>query len=1577
MVAKLIFGLTLSLSFCGLLLTKEILGQTNDHEEIFFTAAGFDRPGVPKEADVNSSATLRIEVRDQQSGLLTPCRINVVGPDGNYYQPANRFESQFDMTGVWPKNGAWGNRPGKAPYRYLGHFFYSKGFEELNVPVGKIRVEVWKGFEYRPTRIELEVVANQANEAKLSMIRTTPMLADGYFGGDPHLHFPRTNDRQQDSIFQLLEAEDVWYGASLGYNEPAGPYSGLMETMASPQSGLGLDSILTRGNYSLLSGQEYRSAHFGHLNLYLLSKLVFEGEKMHLDDGPAFGIVGSQAIASGGYAIQAHGGYSKEIFADVALGSINAVELLQFGIYRELGLSGWYDMLNTGYRFPCVGASDFPACRFMSDCRTYVKPKRFMGLFDKELRPGFAEWMEAMADGRSFVTTGPMLLLTVDDAEPGAVLHQSQTNSSHRIRVRVCSEVANVSHVDLIVSGKVVKRFDVPIDKQRSVWFEADHSLDVGESCWIAARAWSEYQPGLPDAEAHTNPVYIDFNGKRTYHQASLDRWVEKIDGQIAFHAKRKFIQKANVLAYFQKARDTLLRVRSRSGISSNQLPWELTQTDTGKKAASFESFANREWNEDELREFLTPVPPLSPEKALQSIEVAEGFRVDLVAAEPLVCDPVAATWDERGQLYVCEMRDYPFKPKEGGTPLGTIRLLRDRDGDGNLDDAHLFADKLLWPAGIVPWKGGVFVAAPPDIWYLKDTDNDDRADIKRRIFTGFGTENQQAMVNNLQFGLDQWVYGTTAGNGGTITSVDMPNLPPLVLNGRDFRFDPVTERIEAVTGTVQFGNTFDDWGNRFTCSESQPLLHIVQPDHYLARNPFLIAPRGIFNTAPGPVPIYRISPVERWRQVRSSRRIAKSERSAESPGASHHVIDAAAGVTIYRGDVFPPEFQGQAFVGDGQNNLVHRRKLQPSGVTFQSQRVDEKTEFLRSSDIWFRPVNFMNAPDGTLYCLDMYREVLESIHVPLDVARHLNFANGRDRGRIYRIAPKNFLVPRPPDLVNADTPQLVEYLRSSNAWWRDTAQRLLIERNAIDATTSIRKLVRLQGQEKTKIHALWILNRLGQLDRETIALALRDDHPRVRELALRLSEPFLKSMDQNVFKLVTGLVDDDDVRVRYQLSFSIGESKDPSVPTILSRLASNSGSDPWFATAILSSSQHHALGLFQGALKDTKNSNASMIPPLLQLLGGRNQKEELLDVLEALKFRASLRTSSNSVDPYLFELANGLRRIGQSFPEEFLNDPWFKNQIKLANVAALDSAKGETDRIAVIGLLGMANGMDNVRTLASLISPDVSERLQIAALRSLSQQKSYPLPTEVATKWRSMTPDIRRVAAELILMTLERTEKFLKIASSEKIALHELDPLSRDQLLQHHHMPIRDQAERIFSKHTLTSRQEVIDRYQSALTKVGDIDSGKRVFEKNCSACHQVSGLGSPVGPNLASSTLSDPRTVLIHILDPNRYILPNYVQYAVLDQQGQIFSGQIASQSANSVTLRKDRDNTLTILRSDIVELKSTGKSMMPEELERAITVDAMGDLLAFLQASATKGTLETAAVRDFGTLPGLIEP
>ncbi len=429
---------------------------------------------------------------------------------------------------------------------------------------------------------------------------------------------------------------------------------------------------------------------------------------------------------------------------------------------------------------------------------------------------------------------------------------------------------------------------------------------------------------GAPDAEAHTNPVYVDIGEKAPYNRDSLDRLIAQLDEQMAIHRKRSFAEKARVLDDFQKSRDILLRIRQAGGLPAGGVPddWIETIADGGHRPQPALAPGRRAERVPASR-----CRRSTPREALKTFETVDGFTMQLVAAEPLVQSPVAAAFDADGNLYVAEMRDYPYKPKPGGKPLGTVRLLRDRDGDGRFEESHVFADGLLWAAGIAPWKGGVFVTAPPDIWYLKDTDGDGKADVRQKIYTGFGTQNQQAMVNNLTWGLDHLIYGAAAGNGGTIRHATKTDPDSGVsVEHNDFRFDPVTQSFEPISGSDQFGNTFDDWGNRFICDESHPLSQPVLPLRELARNPLLAVPSVVQDIAGGSVPIFRISPIERWRQIRSSRRIAHGTRTAESAGASHHVVDAGAGVTIYRGSAYPAEFYGNAFIGDAQNNLVHRR---------------------------------------------------------------------------------------------------------------------------------------------------------------------------------------------------------------------------------------------------------------------------------------------------------------------------------------------------------------------------------------------------------------------------------------------------------------------------------------------------------------------------------------------------------------------------------------------------------------------------------------------------------------------------
>ena len=212
------------------------------------TPPGFTKPGAVKAVLGEATGRLRLIIRDHATSRPTACRLNVVGPDGNYYQPATNPLTPYSLTGQWPQTGK-GNREGKAPIRYLGRFFYSTGKVELAVPAGLLRVEVWKGFEYQPKEKNIEVSAGEIKHESIDLERTVPMAAHGYYSGDPHLHFPRQTEADDQVILDLLEAEDIHFGSILAYNEPAGPYTGMMELMAAPQlRGLGKASTLHRAS---------------------------------------------------------------------------------------------------------------------------------------------------------------------------------------------------------------------------------------------------------------------------------------------------------------------------------------------------------------------------------------------------------------------------------------------------------------------------------------------------------------------------------------------------------------------------------------------------------------------------------------------------------------------------------------------------------------------------------------------------------------------------------------------------------------------------------------------------------------------------------------------------------------------------------------------------------------------------------------------------------------------------------------------------------------------------------------------------------------------------------------------------------------------------------------------------------------------------------------------------------------------------------------------------------------------------------------------------------------------------------
>src|ERR1043165_3127306 len=461
--------------------------------------------------------------------------------------------------------------------------------------------------------------------------------------------------------------------------------------------------------------------------------------------------------------------------------------------------------------------------------------------------------------------------------------------------------------------------------------------------------------------------------------------------------------------------------------------------------------------------------PAKEPQTALKTFQIEKGFHLEIAACEPNIASPVAMSFDENGRLFVVEMIDYSERREE--TPhLGRIRMLEDTDGDGVYDKSTVFADNLAGPTAVSCYDGGIFVGATPDILYLKDTDGDGKADTQEMVFTGFAEGvkrvNVQGMLNSFIWGLDNRIHGATSGNGGVGHMVKHPDAKPVDLHQRDFVIEPRTLTMTSEAGGGQHGLSFDDYGRRFACNNSDLIRLYMYDDRYAARNPVYAMPAAIASIAvDGPAAeVYRISPEEPWRVIRTKWRVAGLVGGpVEGGGRASGYFTGATGTTIYRGDAFPKEFLNNAFIGDAGGNLVHRKILIPDGIGPKAQRGpgEEKTEFMASTDTWFRPVQFANGPDGAFYVIDMYREIIEHPwSLPENIKKFLDLNSGNNRGRIYRIVPDGFKRPNHPRPGKASTAELVATLESPNGWHRDTASRLLYERQDKSAAPLLARLL-------------------------------------------------------------------------------------------------------------------------------------------------------------------------------------------------------------------------------------------------------------------------------------------------------------------------------------------------------------------------------------------------------------------------------------------------------------------------------------------------------------------------------------
>jgi len=953
---------------------------------------------------------------------------------------------------------------------------------------------------------------------------------------------------------------------------------------------------------------------------------------------------------------------------------------------------------------------------------------------------------------------------------------------------------------------------------------------------------------------------------------------------------------------------------------------------------------------------------PLSAEASLQHVQVAPGLRIELVAAEPQVVDPVAIAFDEDGRMWVVEMTDYPNGPSAGQPPKSRVRVLEDTDGDGRFETARTFVDQLLFATGLQLWKGGVFVTLAGKVVYYRDTTGDGKADVHETWFSGFAQKNQQLRANHPTLGLDNRIYIANGLRDGTIVgrpSSDGKPPEPLSISGRDFRFNPHSGDYDTVTGRGQFGLTFDDFGNRFVCTNRNATKHIVLKQRYIERNPHLAVPAATYDVSP-PGASAVVFPLSRnWTHY--------SDHAGQ--------ITAACGVLVYRGNALPAEYSGNVFICEPPGNLVHRRVLIPQGATFASRRVRKGVEFLASPDDWFRPVNLTIGPDGALYVVDMYRAVIEHPHwLPDDLSDKLPLKAGSDRGRIYRIVGSDVRAQPPADrqrLSTAGSQRLVQLLEHPNSWQRETAARLLYQRQDAGVTPALRALVRSGRTPAARVHALWALQGIGQLTEDATSHALEDSHPRVREQAVVLSERWLDT-SPSLWRKVAALSEDADARLRFQIALSLGQAKrNNALAAELQRIALHKASDSWTRTAVLSSLSDLTAQQLIDLLKRIGSKERSLdvaverlVADLSHLLGAGNDMLELRNVLQAM-------TSRKQAIPRRLQLVvmtsigRGLASRNGSFAESLIaigkDDDALGRHLDqlLARVVstAEDAGQPLKTRRQCVDLLRFVGFQHGGQCLIRLAESAKSQPLRLHAIDAVSSYDDAQIGRVLLSGFRSQTPAVRSAVLDGMLSDDNRTRQLLDAFSQQRIAISDLSPTIVQRLVNHRDKAIQQRAQRLLAAAIPANRQQVLTAYRKALSLTGSAARGRLVFQKNCAECHRIGQIGVQVGPYIGDFLLkpnarTNPIVILESILNPNRAIDANYVSYSIVTNTGKVHTGVIAQETSTSVTLKQAKNKTVTVLRNDIEELRSNGISLMPEGFEKNIRVEEMADLIVFLR-------------------------
>ena len=977
---------------------------------------------------------------------------------------------------------------------------------------------------------------------------------------------------------------------------------------------------------------------------------------------------------------------------------------------------------------------------------------------------------------------------------------------------------------------------------------------------------------------------------------------------------------------------------------------------------------------------------PLAVEEAAREFRVPNGYRVEVVASEPLIHEPTGVCWDARGRMFVCELHGYNLagqldiealnktgqldhivrrldadeetKKRARAETYGTVKQLVDSDGDGDglMDKAAVWADRLPACHGVCAAGDGIIVTCAPDIIFLADRDGDGKAEVRELLFTGFTDDMLERSISAPQWGIDGWVY---VGRGGAGCTVKGPHLKqPVELPYTDFRFKPDGSAIEPVTGSSRsMGFAITESGDRYVMNTNVPAIFAAPiPWHYLTRNPH-VAVTSLDRKAADYNRAYPTSQPHPWRTRRAddpgfAKYFTKRYGAAEAVASGY--FTSCCSPLVYQGQALA-ELNGQYLVCEPAQNLLHRGILSRDGSAMQMQRApgEEEAEFLTSLDAWFHPIALAHGPDDRIYITDFYREIIEDYSaIPRYLQQQYELTHGQDRGRIWRLTHRDAPPAKPFDMSRLSAEDLAAELGSPTFWRRETARRLLVEQGAKSVAPELVKLASTSDSAPAILGALYALRSIGPIDTALLERMLAHPQAAVRVHAMRFADERLNEepvLRETVFHLAS----DDDPAVLLQVALSLGEIDSPRVVPELVELAREHGDLEWMPAAILSSLSQHggeALALLLKPLGAADSADAlgkagSLLDPLCGAIAARHDSAELSAALAQIVDLANQDVREACL--------RGLQRPLRSAVNVDLSDAVQQSLRTLA-----DGSSGETKKLAkrLVVLFKVESAKDRAARLGAaghrLTDTLLPTDRRLVALAELAEDDDPAITSQLLDALPDATPKLREAILNALFARRERLPLLLDAIEKKSFPTSALSAIQRSALLENPDEALRQRAQPLL---TVTNAQllESLPRFTAALKGPRDAKHGEKVFREKCATCHVVRGIGFAVGPDLAAEFQRAEETIVRDILSPSEAIAAGYVTYVVETTNGQILTGLIAGESANSITLRQPEGKEQSILRNEIAMLKSSPVSIMPEELGKTLTPQDVADAITWLRS------------------------